>query len=123
MFPRKISSSVIEACLPVKVIERGLYKDNFTITKRMQLCVMALDSKEIANYFFFKWGQKHCPNLLIKKKRIAQLINGKPSENCLFVSCTLVLQKIWETELISFVGILMESDGTYFTFVNIFFLP
>jgi hypothetical protein len=50
MFPRKISSSVIEACLPVKVIERGLYKDNFTITKRMQLCVLALDWKEIANY-------------------------------------------------------------------------
>jgi hypothetical protein len=27
-----------------------------------------------------KWGQKLCPNLLIKK-RIAQLINGKLSEN------------------------------------------
>jgi hypothetical protein len=28
-----------------------------------------------------KWGQKLCPNLLIKKKRIAQLINGKLGEN------------------------------------------
>jgi hypothetical protein len=31
--------------------------------------------------FFFKWGQKLCLNLLIKKKRIAQLINEKPSKN------------------------------------------
>jgi hypothetical protein len=31
--------------------------------------------------FFLKWEQKICPNLLIKKKRIAQLINGKPSKN------------------------------------------
>jgi hypothetical protein len=30
---------------------------------------------------FFKGGQKLCPNLLIKKKRIAQLIDGKPDEN------------------------------------------
>jgi hypothetical protein len=30
---------------------------------------------------FFKRGQKLCPNLLIKKKRIAQLINGKLDEN------------------------------------------
>jgi hypothetical protein len=28
-----------------------------------------------------KRGQKLCPNLLIKKKRIAQLINGKLGEN------------------------------------------
>jgi hypothetical protein len=28
-----------------------------------------------------KRGQKLCPNLLIKKKRDAQLINGKPSKN------------------------------------------
>jgi hypothetical protein len=28
--------------------------------------------------FFLKWGQKLCPNQFIKKKRIAQLINGKP---------------------------------------------
>jgi hypothetical protein len=28
-----------------------------------------------------KWGQKLCPNLLIKKKRIAQLINGKLGKN------------------------------------------
>jgi hypothetical protein len=30
---------------------------------------------------FLKREQKICPNLLIKKKRIAQLINGKPGEN------------------------------------------
>jgi hypothetical protein len=28
-----------------------------------------------------KRGQKLCPNLLIKKKRDAQLINGKPGKN------------------------------------------
>jgi hypothetical protein len=27
--------------------------------------------------YFLKWGQKLCPNPLIKKKRIAQLINRK----------------------------------------------
>jgi hypothetical protein len=32
-------------------------------------------------YFFLKWKQKLWPNLLIKKKRIAQLINGKLGEN------------------------------------------
>jgi hypothetical protein len=32
-------------------------------------------------FFFLKRGQKLCPNLLIKKERIAQLINGKLSEN------------------------------------------
>jgi hypothetical protein len=31
--------------------------------------------------FFFEREQKLCSNLLIKKKRIAQLINGKLSEN------------------------------------------
>jgi hypothetical protein len=30
---------------------------------------------------FLKWEKKICPNLLIKKKRIAQLIYGKPGEN------------------------------------------
>jgi hypothetical protein len=30
---------------------------------------------------FLKWRQKLCLNLLIKEKRIARLINGKPSEN------------------------------------------
>jgi aromatic ring-opening dioxygenase LigB subunit len=30
---------------------------------------------------FLKWGQKLCPNLFIKKKRIAQFINGKLDEN------------------------------------------
>jgi hypothetical protein len=34
-----------------------------------------------AKYFFLKWRQKHCLYLLIKKKRIAQLIYGKPGEN------------------------------------------
>jgi hypothetical protein len=33
------------------------------------------------HFFFLKWRQKICLNLLIKKKRIAQLINGKPGEN------------------------------------------
>jgi hypothetical protein len=28
-----------------------------------------------------KWGQKLCPNLLIKNKRIVQLINGKLDKN------------------------------------------
>jgi hypothetical protein len=32
-------------------------------------------------FFFLKRRQKICLNLLIKKKRVAQLINGKPSEN------------------------------------------
>jgi hypothetical protein len=32
-------------------------------------------------FFFLKWGQKLCSNPLIKKKRIAQLINGKLGEN------------------------------------------
>jgi hypothetical protein len=32
-------------------------------------------------HFFLKQGQKICPNLLLDKKRIAQLINGKPGEN------------------------------------------
>jgi hypothetical protein len=32
-------------------------------------------------FFFLKRRQKICPNLLIKKKRIAQLINGKLGEN------------------------------------------
>jgi hypothetical protein len=31
--------------------------------------------------FFLKPKQKFCPNLLIKKKRIAQLIYGKPGKN------------------------------------------
>jgi hypothetical protein len=31
--------------------------------------------------FFLKPGQKLCPNLLIKKKRGAHLINEKPSKN------------------------------------------
>jgi hypothetical protein len=35
-----------------------------------------------SHYFFFlKRRQKICLNLLIKKKKIAQLINGKPDEN------------------------------------------
>jgi hypothetical protein len=33
------------------------------------------------NLFFLKRGQKLCPKLLVKKKRIAQLINGKLCEN------------------------------------------
>jgi hypothetical protein len=37
--------------------------------------------KELINFFFLKRRQKICLNLLIKKKRIAQLINGKPGEN------------------------------------------
>jgi hypothetical protein len=32
-------------------------------------------------FFFEGWGQKLCPNLLIKKERIVQLINGKLDEN------------------------------------------
>jgi hypothetical protein len=32
-------------------------------------------------HFFLKQGQKICPNLLLNKKRIVQLINGKPGEN------------------------------------------
>jgi hypothetical protein len=32
-------------------------------------------------FFFLKREQKICPNLLIKKKRGAQLIKGKPGEN------------------------------------------
>jgi hypothetical protein len=35
-------------------------------------------SKEL--YIFLKWGQKLCP-IFIKKKRIAQLINGKLGKN------------------------------------------
>jgi hypothetical protein len=31
--------------------------------------------------FFLKQRQKLCLDLLIKKKRVAQLINGKPDEN------------------------------------------
>jgi hypothetical protein len=31
--------------------------------------------------FFLKWEQKICPNPLIKKKRIAQIINEKPDKN------------------------------------------
>jgi hypothetical protein len=34
-----------------------------------------------AHLFFLKQGQKLCPNLLIKKKRGAQLINEKPGKN------------------------------------------
>jgi hypothetical protein len=34
-----------------------------------------------SDFFFFKRRQKLCLNLLIKKKRIARLICGKPSEN------------------------------------------
>jgi hypothetical protein len=36
---------------------------------------------QLCNAFFLKQGQKICPNLLLDKKRIAQLINGKPGEN------------------------------------------
>jgi hypothetical protein len=32
-------------------------------------------------FLFLKQGQKLCLNLLIKKKRIAQLINRKPNKN------------------------------------------
>jgi hypothetical protein len=32
-------------------------------------------------FFFFEMGQKLCPNLFIRKKRIAQFINGKLGEN------------------------------------------
>jgi hypothetical protein len=32
-------------------------------------------------FFFLKRGQKLCPDLFIKKKRIAQLINGKLDKN------------------------------------------
>jgi hypothetical protein len=32
-------------------------------------------------FSFLKRRQKLCPNLLIKKKRIAQLINRKPGKN------------------------------------------
>jgi hypothetical protein len=32
-------------------------------------------------FFFGKRGQKLCPDLFIKKKRIAQLINGKLDKN------------------------------------------
>jgi hypothetical protein len=35
----------------------------------------------IIKLFFLKREQKLCPNLLIKKKRIAQLIYGKPGKN------------------------------------------
>jgi hypothetical protein len=37
--------------------------------------------EESACVFFFKREQKLCSNLLIKKKRIAQLINRKLSKN------------------------------------------
>jgi hypothetical protein len=36
---------------------------------------------EIGRSFFLKRRQKLCLDLLIKKKRIAQLINKKPSKN------------------------------------------
>jgi hypothetical protein len=45
----------------------------------IQKKVLSVVSIKIA--FFFKWRQKICLNLLIKKKRDAQLINGKPGEN------------------------------------------
>jgi aromatic ring-opening dioxygenase LigB subunit len=35
----------------------------------------------VGGCFFFKWGQKLCPNQFIKKKRIAQFINGKLGKN------------------------------------------
>jgi hypothetical protein len=36
---------------------------------------------DIGGFFFLKWRQKICPKLLIKKKRIAQLINKKSGKN------------------------------------------
>jgi hypothetical protein len=44
-------------------------------------CAHRTTSPPHSSFFFLKRGQKNCPNLLIKKKRIAQFINGKPGKN------------------------------------------
>jgi hypothetical protein len=43
--------------------------------------VPVIDRAMFQFFFFLKLRQKICLNLLIKKKRISQLINGKPGEN------------------------------------------
>jgi hypothetical protein len=37
--------------------------------------------KTVTFFFFFETGVKNCDNLLIKKKIIIRLINGKPNKN------------------------------------------